>query len=429
MFYKLGHAIDYETIKFDGPSISLADLKTLIVEKLGMKAADFDLAVMNNQTEKPYTLNSDRVPKGTMLTIKRVRVDHGRGFVPPNQIAVAAQPTASLEDLEPINSTTSEADALQRVISAGHNFPSEVMPRLGKGKGKGRGSGPPPPHFVCRKCGKTGHWTDDCAMTGEAESKSLGFLFGVPMSHLRRAQSDKAGTLWDGSSAVVQTQTDRLRDVIRPVVGRRVADVDVPVHLQCNLCKALISNALMLKCCRNSFCTDCLQKYVEDKSYHCPACNRDLSDDYQSYLIPDKSLRVAADDFLRGRLKLKTEVEAAAAAAKTEAAPQAPAEPKAELNEVEIKAEEQSMAHDTAIQANGESAPAQPSDERHGAPEHGAKDSPKRVCLKGEDIRGLRSDHHKPFHSFHSQCHVPFPSPILLRVLNGNYAPVLVQSV
>ena len=50
----------YEAIKFDGQSISLPDLKTAIVGKLGMKAADFDLKIVNTQTDTGVALTRFR---------------------------------------------------------------------------------------------------------------------------------------------------------------------------------------------------------------------------------------------------------------------------------------------------------------------------------------------------------------------------------
>jgi E3 ubiquitin-protein ligase RBBP6 len=51
--YKFKSAIDYDTITFGGPHISVADLKKAIVQqkKLG-KAISFDLLITNAQTNE-----------------------------------------------------------------------------------------------------------------------------------------------------------------------------------------------------------------------------------------------------------------------------------------------------------------------------------------------------------------------------------------
>ena len=51
--YKFKSSLDYDTLKFDGLHITLADLKKAIIQqkKLG-KATDFDLQVINAQTKE-----------------------------------------------------------------------------------------------------------------------------------------------------------------------------------------------------------------------------------------------------------------------------------------------------------------------------------------------------------------------------------------
>ena len=51
--YKFRSALEYDTITFDGLSISLADLKhSIITQKKFGKSTDFDLEVTNAQTKE-----------------------------------------------------------------------------------------------------------------------------------------------------------------------------------------------------------------------------------------------------------------------------------------------------------------------------------------------------------------------------------------
>lgn len=48
--YKFKNSVNYDSITFDGLSISLRDLKTSILKKKKMRAEDTDLQVINAQT-------------------------------------------------------------------------------------------------------------------------------------------------------------------------------------------------------------------------------------------------------------------------------------------------------------------------------------------------------------------------------------------
>ena len=64
----------------------------------------------------------------------------------------------------------------------------------------------------------------------------------------------------------------------------------------CSICKDLLTDAVMIPCCGNSFCDDCIRTLLlESDEHECPDCNeKDVSPDT---LIPNRYLRNAVSNF------------------------------------------------------------------------------------------------------------------------------------
>ena len=76
-------------------------------------------------------------------------------------------------------------------------------------------------------------------------------------------------------------------DVVKPVI---------PSELLCALCKDLLSDAVLIPCCGDSFCDDCIRAHLlESEEHECPQChNKFVSPDT---LIPNRFLRTAVTNF------------------------------------------------------------------------------------------------------------------------------------
>lgn len=73
--YKFRSALEYDTITFDGLSISLADLKySIITQKKFGKSTDFDLEVTNAQTKEKYKDDMTMIPKNSSVVVRRIPV-------------------------------------------------------------------------------------------------------------------------------------------------------------------------------------------------------------------------------------------------------------------------------------------------------------------------------------------------------------------
>jgi len=71
--YKFKAALEFSTITFDGIHISVADLKSAIIDQKKLaKNADSDLQITNAQTEEIYDDEATLIPKNTSVIVARV---------------------------------------------------------------------------------------------------------------------------------------------------------------------------------------------------------------------------------------------------------------------------------------------------------------------------------------------------------------------
>ena len=65
--YKFAASANFRTIKFNGLSISLSDLKREIMENEGLKSTESDLTVINAQTSEAYTDHNQQISKNSSV--------------------------------------------------------------------------------------------------------------------------------------------------------------------------------------------------------------------------------------------------------------------------------------------------------------------------------------------------------------------------
>ena len=67
-------------------------------------------------------------------------------------------------------------------------------------------------------------------------------------------------------------------------------EVKLPQELVCALCKELMKDAVIIPCCGESYCYDCIQDHLCENEFTCPACKKEnVSPDN---LAPNKALRM-----------------------------------------------------------------------------------------------------------------------------------------
>ena len=67
---------------------------------------------------------------------------------------------------------------------------------------------------------------------------------------------------------------------------------EIPPELLCHLCKELVRDAVIIPCCGESFCYECIQDHLCENEFTCPMCK--ASDVSPERLAPNKALRTVS---------------------------------------------------------------------------------------------------------------------------------------
>ncbi|XP_015244111.1 PREDICTED: E3 ubiquitin-protein ligase RBBP6 [Cyprinodon variegatus] len=76
--YKFSSKLSYDTVVFDGPNISLTDLKKQIMGREKLRAGDCDLQIINAQTKEEFTEDDGHIPKGSSVIVRRIPMIGGK---------------------------------------------------------------------------------------------------------------------------------------------------------------------------------------------------------------------------------------------------------------------------------------------------------------------------------------------------------------
>ncbi|XP_015838060.1 E3 ubiquitin-protein ligase RBBP6 isoform X3 [Tribolium castaneum] len=304
--YKFKSALEYDTVTFDGLHISVKDLKNAIIQQKRIgKNTDFDLQVTNAQTKEVYEDENVLIPKNTSLLIARIPTaaqtkskqweGYGGDSTPPMKLDEVG-PIAKAVDLSSLDAP--EDDKIKAMISQSTQDydPSNYMKIRGANQ-----MGAVPPNYRCYKCHQTGHWIKDCPLSKGPEPIEIKKSTGIPLSFMVPVEGPQVqGAMMtpNGSYAVPvldhQTYTQKQTAPAPPPVQE--LKPEIPEDLLCSICSDLLTDAVMIPCCGNSFCDECIRSFLlESEEHECPDCHeKDIS---PATLIPNRFLRNSVANF------------------------------------------------------------------------------------------------------------------------------------
>ncbi|XP_062177094.1 E3 ubiquitin ligase PQT3-like isoform X3 [Alnus glutinosa] len=342
VYYRYKSERDFDSIDINVPFISIGSFKQRIFESARYGwGKDFDLAVINAHTNEEYLDEAMLIPKYSSVLIRRlarlprmaVVADRApvventmvnaepeksslpatvastmifpddsewNGFwndvngtpeVPPVQSSnptVEAPPTNIVDEESKIKALI-DTPALDWQCHGPDGFgPSRGFERGIAGKMGGHGFGfewkTPPQGYVCHRCKVPGHFIQHCPTNGDAK-------FDI----IRAKPPNGSYTLSSGAVALKPNDVAFEKEVDGGVPSTCSVG-ELPPELHCRLCKKVMKDAVLSKCCFESFCNKCISDHIISKTRCVCGKKNVLADD----LLPNKTLRHTINRILEG---------------------------------------------------------------------------------------------------------------------------------
>lgn len=349
--YKFKSAKDFDTYRFEGAGIPVWELKQEIIQakKLG-KGMDFDLVILNAQTNEEYRSDSFIVPKNTSVLVKRVPgvkvrqygVDHSQAsgdrraeVLQPVQAATttsfaeyfpsrpatfgAPKPVAlSPDGASPGDGSTpnDEEGQIAAMMDAHSAAWSQNQQQIGVGQESFRPrsyrpafrpppqmSAPPPPYYVCFRCGQKGHYIANCPTNADPnfDKPRLKKSTGIPRAFLKTVAGtpgDASGGVLvtpDGSLVVAMSNDQEWQKISSATTRAIIKPESVPEHLRCKICSLLLNEPTCCPSCKQPFCEECIMKTGPAKDLSCPNCHASFM---AEQLLPADALKRDLEAFI-----------------------------------------------------------------------------------------------------------------------------------
>ncbi|KAF1379277.1 hypothetical protein PFLUV_G00174410 [Perca fluviatilis] len=323
--YKFSSKLSYDTVVFDGPHVTLRDLKRQIMGREKLRAGDCDLQITNAQNKEEYTDDESSIPKGSSVIVRRIPIIGGKSGssktrnversdvqhhafgaykAMDDQNSSRAVPFFSkMQNLADVDA--SEEDKIKVMMNQSTYDSMNYNKKFGTAL---------PANYTCYRCGNTGHHIRNCPTSGDKISEAplkIKKSTGIPRSFMVEVDDPniKGAMLTNSGRYAIPTidaEAYAIGKKERPPFGpqeetKSEGEEDpVPEELLCLICHDLLSDAVVIPCCGNSYCDDCIRTALLDSEEHvCPTCSQ--SDVSPDTLIANKFLRQAVDNFKKER--------------------------------------------------------------------------------------------------------------------------------
>ncbi|XP_041633570.1 E3 ubiquitin-protein ligase RBBP6-like [Cheilinus undulatus] len=330
--YKFSSKRSYDTVLFDGPNITLMDLKRQIMDREKLRVGFCDLQITNAQTKQEYKDDDAVIPKGSSVIVRRIPIvgvksglncnktrNMERSDVQHMQHGLRADRAmidkSSSKDLHIFSEMANLADAN---ISEEEKIKAMLNQSVYDSLNVSKFGNPLPSNYTCYRCGNTGHHIRNCPNSKDKSSEApvrIKKSTGIPRSFMVEVDdpSMKGAMLTNsGRYAIpaIDAEAYAIGKKEKPAFmheeQQEAIDEEDPIpdELLCLICRDLLSDAVVIPCCGNSYCDDCIRTALLDSEDHiCPTCSHyDVSPDT---LIINKFLRQAVNTFKKEQGKTK----------------------------------------------------------------------------------------------------------------------------
>ncbi|GAK62350.1 zinc knuckle domain-containing protein [Moesziomyces antarcticus] len=170
---------------------------------------------------------------------------------------------------------------------------------------------PPPIGYVCFRCGKPGHWIQECPTNDDKEYDNrprFKRTTGIPKSMLKTVEQpteedQRAGVMLTADGTYVVARVDqeswrRNRVRTKPLTQSDVyQSPPTDTTLACPLCSKLLREAVVTPCCKTKYCEECIQTHLLEHEFMCAECDKRIADLEQ--LKPDEETRKKVKEYIR----------------------------------------------------------------------------------------------------------------------------------
>ncbi|KZT20096.1 DWNN-domain-containing protein [Neolentinus lepideus HHB14362 ss-1] len=370
VYYKFKSQKNESRVTFDGTGISVFDLKKEIIlqNNLG-KANDFDLFVYDTSTGDEYKDDGQIIQRSSSVIVKRLPSSRpGKGKAAMYLAGVAGSAPASdalaksssilsgnsswhkgsiskrfdgKEEEKPVvprasqvaiktNNITKddEAAAMAAMFQAQTQNWEETQEKMShatrvynnsRGTGFNRGGKPHhmqshqperslPPSYVCYRCGKKGHWIQDCPTNNDRDFDNkprIKRTTGIPRSFLKAVEGPTAGgqgvmVTPEGGYVIAQPDVASWQKQVTHRRGLTEADVrertPTDPSLVCPIDNKLYRDAVKTPCCGKLYCEECIQTHLLERDFVCPNCGKKIPS--LDKLLMDKPMRTRVADYI-----------------------------------------------------------------------------------------------------------------------------------
>ncbi|WWC62505.1 uncharacterized protein I303_105101 [Kwoniella dejecticola CBS 10117] len=220
-------------------------------------------------------------------------------------------------------------EQMQEDMSAGYRAPAARAARTNKPSGSAAGAAAtskygfgtehdkePPTGYICYRCGKKGHWIENCPDNEDPaanERKRFVRVTGIPRSFLKTVETpggvegSSGGAMLTADGGFVRAVPDQRQWQKQAAVKPRAltgSDLreskPLDISITCPICKKLIWEATKTPCCKTSFCEECITNHLLENDFECYECESKVQS--LDKLSPDTELREKVSIYIDGEV-------------------------------------------------------------------------------------------------------------------------------
>ncbi|KAE9556266.1 hypothetical protein FO519_000449 [Halicephalobus sp. NKZ332] len=270
--YKMKTENVSKVVTFDRIHISVDELKKLIARNENINLDIFELTLTNEDTKRVYT--EGIVPRNSSLIV--CRLPKGNGKLPKFDAVknVGVIQTSKLSTTNHIAeekfSQMLETDRITHIMKVLPQSFEATTKKPTVNQNLKAGSS-----YRCSKCGGYGHFLSQCPML------KIRLATGIPADELIETTPDNPNAYLHVTGAYVMPRIHEEARAKRELVDhmnrqranaattdldKKPEKVDIPLELICGICKSLLREAVLVPCCCESFCLDCIERHMLTQS-------------------------------------------------------------------------------------------------------------------------------------------------------------------